>query len=165
MRPALTGWRAATSWIVALTFLLIAIPEAPIASGAQESISALRARFNRETDPVHKARLMPQLGQAQFAEIRENVRAGRLPEALATLGQYRDEAETCERGLSASRIDAAKHPNGFKELEISVRESMRRLDEMVHGMVSDDQVPFLEIHKQLNEIDQRLVQQLFPRRS
>src|ERR1700722_12519021 len=142
----------------------LALAFLPGVAAGQSGTDALRGRFDRETDAVRKARLMPKLGEAQFAEIREKVRAGQLPEAVATIEQYRAEAEASERGLDTLGVNAEKHPAGFKELEISVRESLRRINEMVHGMAADEQQPFLETHKELSEMDQRLVQQLFPKR-
>jgi len=155
MRASRIGWMTA----VALTLLLGS------AAAQGDSTASLRARFDRETDAVRKAKLMPQLGEAQFREIRDKVRAGQFPEALAVLAQYRAEVETCEEGLKALGVNAEKHPNGFKELEISVRESLRRLNELVHSMPSDEQEPFLEIYRALIDVDQWLVQQLFPGRS
>jgi hypothetical protein len=133
-------------------------------TAAPDNIGGLRGRFERETDAVRKAKLMPQLGEAQFREIRDKVRAGQFPEAVAELERYQTEAQECEHVLDASGIDAAKHPGGFKELEISIRESLRRLNEMVHSMASDEQEPFLKTREELSEMDERLVQRLFPKR-
>ena len=134
-------------------------------AAAQDRTSELRARFERETDGVRKAKLMPELGEAQFAEIRQNVRDAKFPEATATLNQYRAEAAACEKALAATGIDAERHPAGFKELEISLRESLRRLNEMTPGITSDERPPFMDAHKELDEMDQRLVHELFPRHS
>jgi hypothetical protein len=129
---------------------------------AQSRIADLRARLAREPNPVSKAKLMPQLGDAEFAEIDTDVTQGHLPEALAALQLYRDEVHSCDKGLDAMGVDAEKHPGGFKQLQFSLRESLRRLDAVIVTMTSDDQVPFLEIRKDLSEVNQRLIQQLFP---
>jgi hypothetical protein len=131
---------------------------------AQDRTAELRTRFDRETDAVRKAKLMPELGERQFAEIREKVRGGQFAEANTTLQQYREEAQACETALGASGIDAEKHPTGYKQLEISLRESLRRLSEMLPGIGTDEQAPFLEARQELIEMDQRLVHELFPRR-
>lgn len=132
--------------------------------GGQDRTAELRSRFDREKDAVRKSKLITELGEAQFAEIRTKVRDGQFAEALSTLEQYRAEVQACEKALAGSGIDAEKHPNGFKQLEISLRESMRRLNEMLHSISSVEQQPFLDIHKELIEMDQRLVHQLFPKR-
>jgi hypothetical protein len=132
---------------------------------AQSRTADLRARFAREPSPVGKARLMPQLGDAEFAEIDTDVTQGHLPEALAILQTYRDEVTSCDKSLDAMGLDAEKHPGGFKQLQISLRESLRRLDTVVVTMTGDEQAPFLEVRKDLSEINQRLIQHLFPHES
>ena len=124
----------------------------------------LRARFDRESDAVRKAKLMPELGEAQFAEIREKVRARTDSRSDCRRSSNTARRRRLRKALDASGIDAEKHPNGFKQLEISLRESLRRLNEMLPGMTADEQQPFLEARKELNEMDQRLVHELFPRR-
>jgi hypothetical protein len=130
---------------------------------ADEGTAALRARFNAEPDPVRKAKLMPKLGEAEFRDIRKDIDEDRLPDAVAALKQYRDEAQLCENGLDAAKINAEKHPSGFKELQISLRESLRRLNEITRGLSADDQTSFLEVREDLDEMNRHLVQDLFPR--
>jgi hypothetical protein len=120
-------------------------------------------RFEHETDPVHRAKLMPRLGDEQFHEIAREISDGNLPEALTILKKYRDEAALCTKELDAKVTDPEKHPGGFKELEISVRQSLRRLDELLVGMTGEDQKPFLEVREELDRMNRHLVRELFPR--
>jgi hypothetical protein len=129
---------------------------------AQDRIADLRARLAREPNPVAKAKLMPDLGDAEFAAIDADVMQERLSEALAILRTYRDEVDTCNKGLDAMKVDAEKHPGGFKQLQISLRESLRRLDAVIVNMTTDEQAPFLEVHRDISEINRHLIQQLFP---
>jgi len=130
---------------------------------ADEGTAALRSRFDAESDPVRKAKLMPKLAEAEFQDIRKHVEEGRLPDGVAALKLYRDEAQQCVNGLDAAKIDAEKHSSGFKQLQISLRESLRRLNEITRGLTADEQAPFLEVRKDLDEINRRLIQKLFPR--
>lgn len=132
------------------------------AAFAQGKIADLRARFVREPSPVNRAKLMPQLGDAEFAEVDADVAQGKLPEALAVLKLYRDEIDSCDKGLTAMGVDAEKHPAGFKQLQFSLRDSLRRLDMVIVTMTSDEQAPFLSIRGDLGEINVRLIQHLFP---
>lgn len=106
---------------------------------------------------------MPKLGEAEFEDIRARVAAGRLPDALAILEQYRDQARECARLLDATGVDAEKHPAGYKQLQISLRESLRRLNEIMVGMTLDDQAAFLKTRKDLDELNRQLIRELFPR--
>lgn len=136
----------------------------PLPAFAQQSrTAALREKFAREINPVHKAKDLQALGDAEFHDLQAELSAGNLSGALAILQQYRDEVNTAWKGLDASEHDPDKHPGGYKELEISVRETLGRLDEALVPMTADQQKPFLEIRKELDSTDHRLIHELFPR--
>jgi hypothetical protein len=134
----------------------------PVAMPAQNRLPELRARFAHESDPVRKAKLMPQLSIAEFQEIDADFAAGKLPDAVSLLQDYRDEVQTCETGLDAKRVDADRHPAGFKQLQIAMRESMRQLDELLSSLTADQQPPFLAVRKDLEDLDRHIIHELFP---
>jgi hypothetical protein len=107
---------------------------------------------------------MPALGDAEFVEIRKDVEAENFSEALTLLRTYRDETRLCVKGLDSTKADAEKHPAGFKQLEISLQESLRRVDMLLPAMTSDEQAPFREVRKDLDEMNRHLIEQLFPLR-
>jgi len=130
---------------------------------AQDKTAEFRARFVHESDPVHKAILILPLGDAEFLEIQKDFEAGELPDALAVLRQYRDEVRACKDSLDARGIDAERHPAGFKQLQISLRESLRRLDNLIVSVPRDDQAPFLDVRKEIDQINRHVFRELFPR--
>jgi hypothetical protein len=129
----------------------------------QSRAAEFRARFAREGDPIHRAKLMPQLGEAEFQDIQRQVAAGELSDALETAKEYRSQVQQCQKELDATGVDVEKHPSGFKELQISLRQSLRRLDETLVSFPADDQKPFLEVRKDLDRINRHLIRELFPR--
>jgi len=86
----------------------------------QNQILEFRTRFTQETDAMRRAQKMPKLGEAEFDEITRDIDAGRLPDGLAVLKEYRGEIRSCEGDLDAKNLDAEKHPKGFKQLEITL---------------------------------------------
>jgi len=130
---------------------------------APNSEAALRARLAKTADPVRRARLIGPLADAEFQDIRDDAAEGNTSGALATLKQYRDEAQSCAIALDAKEPNAEKHPAGFKELQISVRAALRRVDDLLVGLTADEQEPFLEVRKELEQLDRHLFQELFPR--
>lgn len=130
---------------------------------SQDHTAQLRSQFAQESNPVRKAKLMPRLGEAEFREIADAISAGRLADALASLERYRAEAEACQKGLDASGIDAEKHAAGFKQFQISLRESIRRLDHLLDSLTADEQTPFLALRKDLDQMNRHLFHELFPR--
>ncbi len=133
-----------------------------MASG-QDHISNLRTRFSQESDPVRKAKLMPDLGSAEFQEIAKDIQADKLPDALAILQQYREEAHSCVNDLDAKNIDAEKRPSGFKQLQFSLRASLRRLSDLLVTLTRDEQEPFEDARKDIEDMDRHLIHELFPR--
>ena len=98
----------------------------------------------------------------QFKEVSKDFSADKLQHALAIVQEFAAEAQSCENELEATKVDAEKHPAGFKELQIAVREALRTTDDLLVTITSDDQQPFTEVHGQLNDIDLRLIHELFP---
>jgi hypothetical protein len=146
--------------------LLFALATA-VASGAaiaqqERSIADLRSHFAQETDPVRKAKLVPQLADAEFREIHAQVDAGNISEAAQIADQMRDEALTSQKALDAKGRDAEKHPDGYRQLQISVRESLRRVNDVLVGLSTEDQQAFLQTRKDLEELDHLLLHALFP---
>lgn len=133
------------------------------ATMAREQTAELRARFDQESNPVRKAKMMPKLGSAQFSDIESDVAASNMQGALDILRQYRTEAGTCMNGLDATGVDAEKHSAGFKSLQISLREALRRLDSLMASLTADQQTPFLDIRKELDQMNRHLIHELFPR--
>lgn len=135
----------------------------PPSTLAQNQIPEYRNRFTQETDAVRRAQKMSKLGEAEFDEIARDIEIGKLSDGLAVLIEYRDEIQSCERGLDAKSIDAENHPKGFKQLEISLRESLRRLNNLLPGLTADEKAPLLDVRADLGELNQHLIHELFPR--
>jgi hypothetical protein len=148
--------------MIRISALVVTMVMCASAAIAQGKIADLRARLAQEPNAVSKAKLMPQLGDAEFAEIDADVTKEKFLEALAVLGHYRDEVDTCDKALAATGADAEKHPAGFKQLQFSLRDSLRRLDAVLVSMTTDEQAPFLAIRTDLGEVNLRLIQHLFP---
>jgi hypothetical protein len=146
------------------SFPALCVPNLPGTMQTQDPAATFRAKFTRENDPVRKAKILIPLGDAEFRDIQKEAGADNAEGALAILRQYRDEAEASQKALEATGHDPEKHPNGFKELQISLRESLRRLDNVIADLSGDEQKPFRDIRQELDQMDRRLIHELFPRR-
>ena len=131
---------------------------------AQDRTAQLRARFEKETDPVRKARMVTLLADSEFREMHEKIDTGDLAAAVEIAGRVRDEARASKKLLDAKSRDAEEHPDGYKQLEISVRESMRRLDDIMVSLAKDEQAPLAEVRQDMDELDRQMIHQLFPKR-
>lgn len=150
--------------------LAACVSQAPSAStlpGAmqqQSDTAALRSKFAHETDPVRKAKLLVPLGDAEFRDMQKEISSDHLEEALMILGQYRNEANSCKEALEEKVADPEKHPNGFKQLQISLRQWLRRLSDIIVDLAGDEQKPFVGLREDLEQMDRQLIHELFPRR-
>lgn len=142
--------------------LCLAASFSPARAARRDDAAPLQQRFDRESDPVQKAKLMPRLGAAQFDELRKDADAGNLEEATRILDQYRDDVRACVEGLDAKKINAGRHPAGFKQLQISVQEALRQMDEIVAGLTADQQSEFIAVRGDLRKMNDHLVEELFP---
>jgi len=122
-----------------------------------------RSQFDRETDPVRKAKMMPRLESAEFAELRKLMDGGDYPNALVMLGDIRDQIRDTSNALDARGVDPEKKPAGFKELQIAAREAVRDINDVLFTIPEDWQKPFRDIHQELDQINKHLILELFPR--
>lgn len=128
----------------------------------RDNTPELRARYERETNAVRRAELMPKLGTAEFREIERDVTNRQFDAAAVMLHQYHSEAEECSEELDRANIDAERKPAGFKQLQISVRESLEHLDRLIAGMTADEQHRFRRDRDDLEKLNSHLLQELFP---
>jgi hypothetical protein len=143
--------------------LALAMVAACLAAQVYHTTEQWRAKFDHEADPVHKAKLLLPLGESEFKDAESALATDKAAEALDILKKYLAEAQSCEKALEEKFPDAEKHSNGYKQLQISLRGSLRRVDTMIVGLNEDDRKPFVEIRGQLDEIDRHLIHMLFPK--
>jgi len=140
-----------------LVSLLFVLPAA-----GQDRVDTLRQQFVREPDPVRHAKLFPKLGEALLARARSDEDAGQPGHALAALREYRDDLHKSFESLKAAGRNAEKHPAGFRELQIHTRKSLQQINQVVLGAPFDQREPFVVLQHAIEQIDQQLIQMLFP---
>jgi hypothetical protein len=129
---------------------------------AQDHLAELRDQFNRESDPVRKAKILPKLGDAQFELLHKEIDAGNYAQVLQIMEAYRDEVRSAEAALKASRVNAERKPAGFKQLQMHVRKGIRELDQTILAVPVSFRAPFETIRQELISVDNELINLLFP---
>lgn len=127
-----------------------------------KDLAKLQAKFAHEKDPVDKAKLMVKLERAEFEQIEADLEKNRLKEAVDGLRQYKGQADSVSKSLDATGRNAAKHGAGFMQLQISLREALRRLNNILVGLTGDEQKPFVHIRDHLDLLNRHLMLELFP---
>lgn len=134
------------------------------AAAARESVAELQARFDRETDPVRKAKLLPKLGDAQFEQAKRQGEAGIYEAVTKLFESYRDNARAALDGLIKTQPKAERHPAGFKQLQMHVLKAERILRETILAAPDAARPPLEQIRQELDKMEEELIRLLFPRR-
>jgi hypothetical protein len=135
---------------------------APLA--AQDRLALDLAKYQNEPDPVRKSRALVKLGDDQVDLAKRQLKAEDEVASLTTLEQYRDEVKATVDALRGMGVDAERKPAGFKELQISLRETIRRIDELILTLAVDKRPFFREVRNDLFMYQNELIDDLFPRR-
>lgn len=152
-----------SGWGASLLMIFAAMVPARTTRTAAEDMSALQARFDRETNSVHKAKLLEKLGDAQLEVTRRASQANDYRTIGFVMEKYRDNARVAVDALKRDHPDAERHTNGFKQLQIHVHKALREVDEVL-VVAPDEYRPPLEIvRRDLAAIDDELLELLFPR--
>lgn len=130
----------------------------------QERISDLQARFDRETNSVHKAKLFDKLGDEEFAETRRASRANDYQTVGQVLEKYRDNARAAMAALKKEHPNAERQTAGYKQLQMHIHRGLRELDETLVIAPQEFRPPLLLVRQDLVALDDELLQMLFPRR-
>jgi hypothetical protein len=130
---------------------------------AGDQLAQYKEKFDRETDPIHKAKALAKLGDLQIAEFTRQASANDTDGAFLTLTMYRGEVDTTFDAMKATHIDAERKPDGFKELQIQLRKTVVRLDRAASLVPPDRRKEFKEIRDEMSSIDNELFHMLFPR--
>jgi hypothetical protein len=134
------------------------------AVAAQYRLTEDLAKYQQESDPVRKARALVRLGGDQVEHAKEQLKAGEEEASLHTLEQYRDEVQESITALNGMGVDPERKPAGYKELQISLRETIRRIDDLILTLDVDKRPFFRVVRDDLAKQQDELFDALFPRR-
>ena len=133
-----------------------------IATAAQDSLEKFESQYTLERDPIAKARILAKLGHFEIDQARDDLKADKEERALVDLEHYRDEVENTVSALSAITPNAEQHPAGFKELQISLRQTLRRVDDLIILLPFDKRPWFQAVRSDLAKSQNALIDALFP---
>jgi hypothetical protein len=144
---------------VAMAVLAVAL-----CSGAEagDKLSELQARFDSETNAVHKAKMIQKLGDAEFDKAGQAEKSGDYSTMDLTLEKYRDNVRAATQALLKENPDAERHPNGYKQLEMHVQKGLRELDDFLLDAPDPYKPPLQLVRKDLVSADDNLLHLLFP---
>ncbi len=146
---------------VAVPILVAALSAAVLAA---DKLSELQARFDSETNGVHKAKMLQKLGDAEFEEASRAEKSGDYSTVGLIMEKYRDNVRAASQVLEKENPDGERHPGGYKQLEMHVQKGLRQVDEILIVAPEEYKPPLQLVRKDLLSLDDELLRFLFPRR-
>src|SRR5277367_3097661 len=146
---------------VTLPILLVALC---LVAGAADKLSDLQARFDSETNGVHKAKMLQRLGDAEFDEAIRAEKSGDYGAVDLIMEKYRDNVRAASQILEKEKPDAERNSNGYRQLEMHVQKGLRQVDEILLVAPDEYKPPLQLVRIDLLTVDDELLRFLFPKK-
>ena len=150
--PALKMFRSVLALLVIGILSRPAFPETP----------GMKLRGHaREVDAIACVESVENHSKRTLDAVARDINRGRLTEAAVRVSRYRDHIQACKATLETNNLDPVNHPEGYKRLEISLRQSLHRLNGLLVS-TNYEEGPLRLIKRDLDELHRALIQDLFP---
>ncbi len=152
-------------WGCGLSLLILAAAFGRANALPGDKLKELQEHFDHENHAGSKVKDLQKLAAAQFEAATAAGSAGDYMTVGFIFEKYRDNVRSTFELLKKQEPDADRHPSSFRQLELGVRQGIREVEDTL--LVSPEPLrPPLEIvHKDLIQIDDALINLLFPRRT
>ncbi len=130
--------------------------------GRGDSEEELLARLQQEKNPVKKAKYDIRLGRLKLLKAIEAYGKGEVEQGQQLLGAYLDRVRDSWETLRNSGRKAERQPQGFKELDIALREDTRLLEDLKHRVAFAEREPVENAALEADRIRGEVLRALFP---
>jgi hypothetical protein len=113
------------------TLVMLVLASLPWFASRAVNPDDLQARFDHESNSVHKAKLFEKLGDEQLAFTRRASQSGDFATVGQVMEKYRDNARTAFEALKKEHPNAERQLNGYKQLQMHIRKALREMREMI----------------------------------
>ena len=154
-------------WQAAVTIICLLIGAPVFCAGVSsappsETEQHLLARVQKETDPVKKSKGQTRLARIKLEEAIQAYEHGDIEQGVQLVNVYLGGIKDSWQTLRSSGRNAARNPQGFKELDIELREDVRLLDDLKRRISFYDRGPLEQTGKELEQVRAEVLQALFP---
>ena len=142
-----------------------AILSCTAAFATADKLKELQEQFDRETHAGGKIKDLQKLGALEFDAAVQASKAGDYATVGLIFEKYRDNVRQAFELLKKQQPDADRHPGGYRQLEMEVRQGIREVEDTLLVAPEEIRPPLEIVRKDLIEVDDGLIHLLFPRRS
>ena len=153
-------WRRWTCFLAGSAFVGVALFAPPVLG--RETEEQLLERIRNEQNPVKKAKFEIKLADLMLQQALDTYSKGDVESGAKLLGEFVEHMKASWKILQDSGRKAAKQPQGFKELDISLREDFRLLEDLERRVAYFDRGPIEKAAQETEGIRSEVLQALFP---
>jgi hypothetical protein len=128
----------------------------------RETEEQLVQRIQSEQNPVKKARDQMKLAELKLEQAEDAYSKGEMELGAKLVEVFTKQMQASWQTLRDSGRKAAKQPQGFKELDIALREKSRALEDLGRKVSYFDRGPIEKAGKEMDRIRAEVLQALFP---
>jgi hypothetical protein len=139
-------------------------PLPPQSWKVQNDLAHDKYKYEHADSAVDRAKALAKLGHEECVAARQALDAGNTDGALQYLQDFYSQATGAHDELLKTGLDPEKHSNGFRQLQISIRERERDVRDMIARVGFEKRRPFEALQTSLSALNQKLLSELFPRR-
>jgi hypothetical protein len=150
-------WTGLSVWLTVLVMILTG----SWALGGDTEEQLLR-RIESENNPVKKAKDEIKLARMKLTQVHNAYSQGQIEAGVKLLGAFNDDMKTSWKLLQDSGRKAAKQPEGFRELEIELREDTRTLQDLGRTVSYFDRAALTNTQQELEQTRREVIHALFP---
>jgi hypothetical protein len=148
-----------------LVVLLGALLSCTDALAAADKLKEMQEHFDRDTHAGSKIKDLQKLGAAEFDAATQASKTGDFIAVGLIFEKYRDNVRQAFELLRKQEPDADRHPGGYRQLELEVRQGIREVEDTLLVAPEDVRPPLEIVRKDLIDMDDALIRHLFPRRT
>ena len=134
----------------------------PLGAPREYTEQDLLARIQRENSPVKKAKYQIQLGRLKLDAAIQAYGHDDLEHGQPQLNAYLQQMQAAWDTLGKSGRQAIKKPQGFRELDIALREDGRLLNDLKHRVPYMDRGPIEKVAAEVEKLHEEVLHVLFP---
>jgi predicted RNase H-like nuclease (RuvC/YqgF family) len=133
-----------------------------VATPSDDTEEKLLAHIQSEHNPVKKAKDEVRLVQLKLKQAFESYGQGDFERSRNLLDQYIRRMKDAWETLETSGREASRKPQGYKELDIALREARRELEDFETRISFEERAAVEEVRKETEDLSNRVFNALFP---
>jgi len=153
-------WTAFRVWLALLGILL-----AGVCALGRDTEEQLLQRIQSEQNPIKKAKEEIKLANLRLTQVHDAYTQGHIEAGAKLLDTFTDTMKTSWKILQDGIRVAPKQVEGLKELEISLREDVRVLEDLGRTVAYFDRAPLEKAAQELEQMRSEVIHAQFPGRT